>query len=77
MKYNGTLNIKGVDFVNPIMEIKGIFDSLDEDEIVLYKYLECYFTCDNLKGVHSRHWIVESEDVQTEISNNETLNKFS
>jgi len=77
MKATGTIIIKDLELVNPVMEVKGIFDSIDpETEEFQFKYLECLFTCDNLKGLHSRYWIVETDDVNIEFAKIDELKYF-
>ena len=78
MKYTGEIEIKeGFKLVNPTMEVKGIFDSLDEDDNFMFKYLEIYFTVPNETIKHSRYWVID-EGVTAEdfITNHEVLNKF-
>ncbi len=78
MKAIGSIEIKdGFVLSSPTLEIKGIFEALKADETRDYYYLECYFQ-ENGKGtVHSRYWIVETNDLETEINNIEILKVFT
>lgn len=78
MKYIGEINIQGgLILTNPTMEVKGIFDSIDEESNP-FKYIQCIFVEQNdpKQTPHSRFWIVESEDIQAEINNNPVLSQF-
>jgi hypothetical protein len=63
-----------LELLNPTMEVKGIFDALDENGNFDFKYLEIHFKGENIKGIHSRYWIIE-EGVTAEdfINNHEIL----
>lgn len=79
MKYAGTIEIKeGFELTNPVMEVKGIFDNLDEDGNLLNKYLEIHFTSEDSKvKIHARGWKIEEGVTSQEfIDNHNVLNKF-
>ena len=78
MKAKGKIEIKdGFVLSNPTVEIRGIFEALKEDETHDYYYLECYFKENGKGAVYSRFWIVETNDLETEINNIEILKVFT
>jgi len=79
MYYKGTIEIKkGFSLTNPTMDVQGIFDSLDNEDNLLFKYLEIHFKEPNDKLIHSRWWMIEEGVTEDEfISNNEVLKQFN
>ena len=58
------------------MEVKGIFESINEEDEVDFKYIEVNFTEPNKKLIHSRYWVVTNETIEEFISSHNVLNKF-
>lgn len=58
---------------NPTYDVRGIFDSVDEEGVVNFKYLLIHFQEGGKGTIHSRYWVVETENIEEEISKIEKL----
>ena len=77
MKYLGKIEIKeGFSLFNPTMEVRGIFESINEEGEVDFKYIEIHFTEPNQKLIHSRFWIVTDETIEEFLTSHNVLYKF-
>ena len=75
MKYNGTIEIKeGFSLTNPTMEVKGIFESVNDEGEIDFKYIEVHFKENGI--FHSRYWIIENETIEEFVASHNVLNKF-
>jgi len=76
MMYEGTITIQDKELNNPTLDVRGIFDSVNDNGELDFKYIECYFQ-ENGKGtIHSRFWVVETEEVDLELSKIDELKDF-
>ena len=78
MEAEGLIKVKeGFELLNPVMDVQGIFEDVDEDGVLNFKYIVIHFTSDDRKGTHSRYWeIEEGVTVEEFISNHEALKKL-
>ena len=65
--------IQDLHIENPTYEVKGIFESLNENEEVEFLFLEIHFQENGEGTIHSRFWVVETNNLETEINKIEEL----